>query len=282
LRGDSVEALPHVLWIGGPSGSGKTTVARLIARRHGLRWYNSDAHTWSHRDRALEAGVVAAARFETLTPAERAGLPFAEQLAMSLHVERGPMTVDDVRALPTEPMTIVEGTQVVPQMLPPGSHAVWLTTSPEVRAARLAERHKPDGIPPSYLQMVQVIEAEIGTAKRLVVDDLTTAEAVAAVERYFADQLAHGPVARTVEEYRRLIRYANDKIVAQHLTYFARPWTVGDPATTVRAFDCECARSGCMAQVDITIAGFPTTAAVLALAPGHSPATAGPWSLLRS
>ena len=48
--------LNHVLRIGGGSAAGKTTVARRIARRHGLRWNNADARTWEHRDRALRDG----------------------------------------------------------------------------------------------------------------------------------------------------------------------------------------------------------------------------------
>jgi adenylate kinase family enzyme len=43
---------PPVLWIGGPPGAGKSTVARHLARRRGLRWYQADTHTWTHRDRA--------------------------------------------------------------------------------------------------------------------------------------------------------------------------------------------------------------------------------------
>jgi len=104
--------LGHVLWIGGSSGSGKTTVARLLARRHGLRWYNSDAHTWAHRDRAIAAGNPAALRFEALSPAERAGLSAEQSIALSLHVERGPLTVADMYALPTSPLIVAEGTQV--------------------------------------------------------------------------------------------------------------------------------------------------------------------------
>jgi replication-associated recombination protein RarA len=64
-----VRSLPNVLWLGGPPRSGKTTIARRIARRHGLRWYNADAHTWEHRDRALAAGSEPALRWEAMTPA---------------------------------------------------------------------------------------------------------------------------------------------------------------------------------------------------------------------
>ena len=61
----------HVVWIGGAPGSGKTTVARRLARRHGLRLYSADTRTWEHRDRALAAGHAAARCWESLSPAQR-------------------------------------------------------------------------------------------------------------------------------------------------------------------------------------------------------------------
>ena len=88
------------MWIGGAGGAGKTTIARVLARRHGLRLYSSDTRTWVHRDRALAAGVGAARRWEALPVAERWSPPADELLAMALHHERGPMVVDDLRALP--------------------------------------------------------------------------------------------------------------------------------------------------------------------------------------
>ncbi|MGH3103589.1 MAG: hypothetical protein ACRDN6_05775 [Gaiellaceae bacterium] len=57
-----MESLKHALWIGGAPGSGKTRIAKRIARRHGLRWYNADAHTWEHRDRAIRDRHAAALR----------------------------------------------------------------------------------------------------------------------------------------------------------------------------------------------------------------------------
>ena len=102
---------PPVVWLGGPPGAGKTTVDRLIARRRGLRWYNADAHTWEHRDRAIAEGHTEAVRWERLPRAERWTGPPGELLAMSLQHERGPMITGDPRALPRWPLTIAEGTR---------------------------------------------------------------------------------------------------------------------------------------------------------------------------
>lgn len=143
-------SLRHALWIGGPPGSGKTSIAKRIARRHGLRWYSADAYTWQHRDRALLAGNEAVRRWEELKPEERwTKLTPEEQLAMSLHLERGPMIVDDVRRLPTSPLIVVEGSTISPAVVSSGvadrSRSVWLQPTPDfyVREQRWAPDLQP-------------------------------------------------------------------------------------------------------------------------------------------
>jgi len=42
------QRLRHVRWIGGGSGAGKSTIARTLAREHGLRLYSSDATLGDH------------------------------------------------------------------------------------------------------------------------------------------------------------------------------------------------------------------------------------------
>ena len=132
------------LWLGGASGSGKTTIAKRITRRHGLRWYNADAHTWEHRDRALADGHPGAVRWEAMTPHERWVSTPAEMLELSIDRERWPMIAEDVADLPRAPLVLAEGTTVLPALVAAGiadrSRAVWLVPTEELQRERLEAR----------------------------------------------------------------------------------------------------------------------------------------------
>ncbi len=193
--------------------------------------------------------------------ATRAATPLAEQLTMALHDERGPMTVDDLLALPSSPLIVAEGTQITPKLAGDGSNALWLIPSREVRRDRLEARHGPGGPPPLYLFLGQLIEDEVrrAGAQTLVIERETTVEqTMAAVEEYFADALASGPKAETAHDRRALLRYANRAIVSQYRAFFARPWSSGDLSSAVAAFECECADPECDANVELPVTDFPT------------------------
>jgi hypothetical protein len=269
-----VQALRHVLWIGGPPGTGKTAVATRIARRHGLRWYGTDTRTWQHRDRALGAGNMAARRWEAMTPEERwvQSTP-AEMLDMSLHVERGPMVLDDLRALPDSPLLLAEGSTIPAHAVSNGiadrSRAVWLIPTFEFQRSLLAARGTPPGPTALYLLLRDKIarEASEHSVPTLILDgSLDLEAAVGAVEELFAKALAEGPRAETQAERRALLREANEAIAAQVRGYYARPWAVGDAESVVREFLCECGNTACNASVHAPVAAVMAEAV---LAPGH-------------
>ncbi|MCX4581323.1 hypothetical protein OHB41_51185 [Streptomyces sp. NBC_01571] len=271
-----MDGLGSVMWLGGAPGVGKTTVARLLARRHGLRWYNADAHTWEHRDRAIAAGHPAAIRYEESPIPDRWSAPMEERLAMSLHHERGPMVQDDLLALPTSPLTLAEGTPITPKVVGSGQ-ALWLIPTPELQRDRLDERDLLPGVRELYQRLGDEITAEVKRfgGQMLVVDESwSLGEVVTKVESHFADLLAHGPVATSQLERRQLLRYANRAFVDQYQTFFTRSWAraLGATSDVVLSFSCECAQAGCEKQIDLAVSDFPQPpddGSLPLLAPGH-------------
>jgi hypothetical protein len=271
---EAVQTLRHVLWIGGPPGGGKSSVATRIARRYGLRWYSADTRTWQHRDRALRAGNAAARRWEAMTPEQRwVGSTPQEMLEGSLHRERGPMVIDDLKALPGSPLVVAEGSTLPAWALSCGvaerSRAVWLLPTRQFQQATLTDRDMAPGPTALYLLLGETIEQEAREhrARTLTVDGSRgVQQMVTAVEELFAEALAEGPRAKTLAERQGLLREANQAIADQVRDRYGRPWAHGDAEAVVREFICECGDPACDASVLIPLGGLSLGAV---LAPGH-------------
>src|SRR5688572_32669838 len=98
-------ALAHVYWIGGAPDAGKTTVARLLAKRHGMRLYVLDASTRAHAERATPAAQPELSAFLGLTMDERwvdrTPRVMADQ-TLRISAERFALALEDLLALPSE------------------------------------------------------------------------------------------------------------------------------------------------------------------------------------
>ncbi len=105
-------------------------------------------------------------------------------------------------------------------------------------------------------QEIERQAAELGVNVLPVDDTLSSDEALAAVEELFADALAEGPRAETLEDRQGLLRWANEEVVTQVRGYLARPWTTGDEATFVREFLCECEDPQCTEVIELAVADY--------------------------
>ena len=81
---------------------------------------------------------------------------------MSLHRERGPMVIDDVRALPSTPLIVAEGSTVPASVISTGladhTHAIWLLPTPSFQREQFAEHGA--GARTLYALLRNVVEQE--------------------------------------------------------------------------------------------------------------------------
>jgi hypothetical protein len=143
----------HVLWLGGASDAGKTTIARLLAERHRWQWYPCDLHEHNHliarADPERHPAIYAEFQKSLDERWVRTTPEAMFQTILATNDERFPMILDDLRAMPTRPMILVEGPRLFPKLITPiltsRSQAVWLCPTEEFALASVTKRDKPQG-----------------------------------------------------------------------------------------------------------------------------------------
>ncbi|MGH2977293.1 MAG: hypothetical protein ACRDKC_02820 [Gaiellaceae bacterium] len=244
------------IWLGGGTGAGKTTTARALTVRHRLRrfpidacWYAYDAR-WAQPRKSPDEQWLE-------TPPEVQAAEFEE-------VSRRMMgyALDDLSELPRAP-TLVEGPQVLPDLVPEVDQAVFLDPSPEWQHSVLGPRPMPSSDPGRALEA------------RLVKDRIY-ADRVAALarERGFPVLVMDGSRDLVTEvesllqipdgatDLRAIRRWENEVVAANIRAWLASPETTREHHRY--EFACECGRRGCGETLRLTIEEFDATPRVIA------------------
>jgi hypothetical protein len=244
------------IWIGGGTGAGKSTTARGLAVRHGLRrfaidsfWYAYDAR-WAQPRKSPDEQWLE-------TPPDVQAAEFEETSRRMMR-----FVLDDLAALPDTP-TVVEGPQILPDLVPAADRAVFLDPTPAFQRAVLESRSMPSSDPARAL------------ANRLIKDRLY-ADRIVALARSsgfpvvevdgFPDLVAE--VEKLLEipsgaaDLRATRRWENEAAAANIRAWLASPEA---PREHHRyPFACECGRHGCDELVQMTIEEFDAAPEVLA------------------
>jgi 2-phosphoglycerate kinase len=139
--------LRHVRWIGGGSGGGKSTIARQLAADYGLHIYDTDAVMADHARRSTPASTPLLHDFIAMDMDERWANRTPEEMFQTFHwfaSEGFELIVEDLLALPEEPLILVEGFRLLPRLVAPllthPDQAVWLIPTPDFRRAAFDSR----------------------------------------------------------------------------------------------------------------------------------------------
>jgi hypothetical protein len=228
----------------------------VLAVRHGLRrfaidsfWYAYDAR-WARPRKSPDEQWLE-------TPPEVQATEFEETSRRMMRY-----ALDDLAALPDAP-TVVEGPQILPDLVPPGDQAVFLDPTPDWQRTVLAPRPMPSSDP------------ERALTARLVKD------------RIYADRVAmlareRGFPVLEMDGSRDLVPEAESLLGIPEASADLQPirrWENQAAAANIRAwlsspeaarehpdfpFACECGRRGCGETVRLTIEEFDTAPQVLA------------------
>ncbi|GIH07550.1 hypothetical protein Rhe02_56170 [Rhizocola hellebori] len=257
------------VWIGGGTGAGKTTVTRMLAGRRGLRVFPLDAFWYSHLARLPEPEPDPDEQWLGQSPQAQA----AEFEALTRR--RWPLVLSDLAALPSSPPIVVEGPQVLPDLVPEGDQAVFLVATAAFQRSVLQQRPLPETADPARA-LVQRIEKDRLYAQQIIqlahahghsvitVDGTRSPGSILEeVERIF--KVHHGSSVSSGEL--SAARRWENRVVADNIrTWLTTPHAPPQLPDTYR-FACECGVRPCVAVVELPLDVFEGEPRILA--PGH-------------
>ncbi|MEW9265623.1 hypothetical protein AB1207_12765 [Kineococcus endophyticus] len=133
--------LAHVRWLGGGSGAAKSTVARELARRHGVDVYDTDAAMADHARRLAPGRAPLLHRFLAMSMDERWVLRDPAEMLDTFHWFAGEgfdLLVADLLERPADRIVVAEGFRLLPGLVLPltgaaAGRALWLLPTPDFR-----------------------------------------------------------------------------------------------------------------------------------------------------
>ncbi len=257
------------IWLGGGTASGKSTVARVLAGRYGLRCLRIDDFWYAH-DAALKTPFRTPDEQWIAMSAENQAAEFEE-----VSRARMKLATKELEQLPDRPGVLVEGPQVMPDLLVPTAHAIFLVPEQSFQRAHLSRRPMPptsdthraleNRIEKDRLHAARIAQlAESCGFPRITVDgsrsSLEIADAVAALLEPTVC------VGGTVDEVAEARRWENGVFVENVRSWLASPDAPPRPPTQY-GFSCECGTRGCSEIVQLSLARYDALPAVLA--PAH-------------
>ena len=174
--------------------------------------------------------------------------------------ERMAMIADDLGSLPPEPLTLVEGPQLLPELLPDGASAVFLLSTADFRRRAIGERsftlpvNDPNRALQNRLERDRLLaeRVRVGAAERgLRVIEVDGSQDVDGAAREIEPDLPQVEPARDVAAIRRWENMAAARQI--------RLWVASGEGPAVAPefpFACECGRVGCCEVVELAVPRF--------------------------
>lgn len=140
------QSFDHVFWLGGSPCSGKSSIVDLLAEQVEVNVYHCDDHFRRHVEQADPDEQPHLHQVNSLSWDDLFSRPVDVQVAdeIAIYREQFPMIAADLRAFPTDAPLLVEGADLLPEivanLIPAAHHALFLVPTPAFQRATYAGR----------------------------------------------------------------------------------------------------------------------------------------------